>query len=738
MVLGSKDTQLRRCARGISSAGSGDRMTERIIEIREPNKEPVRHRLGPGRVEIGRETADGLQVDDPSVSRRHLVISLGAQGLTVTDLGSTNGTIVNGSLITRETSLRSGDLIRASDTEIRVLDVPSLGPITPRDIAAPRNDRREAPRPAVPSSPTGGTVTSPTGSTAPPTRAEEPHQPEPAAQPVPVRPALDELAARNTDAAVIRYRPGTPGEAAVAGMASALRRARRRLAGLGSEPWGSKPQVCLVDPIPDPDQPDTVMTSGTIVDPDRYEIWMVVTAESPPEPPERPLGLLFGSSLPAAEDLELLLEGYALHVADAPDPNARLRQQTKLPSFDDADDDVRAAMALSFVRYLVSKGGIETLRRFFVEARPGRLEAAATALYGTGFSGLEDAWRRTLQGKEPGVRTTRFLRLTARYLRPHVREQVEMLVLMLIGLVFVVVFPFAYRRLIDDAIPSGSFSQVLGVLSLLLAAFLASLAAELRSAYVSARLTGSIVKELRVQMFTRLQTLSAGWYHRHQEGDVTARLFSDVAVFERGVAEALREGVSAVLSLIVAGAVAITLNPLLGIIVLAGAPLVAMAFKLMGAGAERRSSVLQERTGALMAVTSENYQGQGVVKSFGLEARERSRFVQACDRLFAAHVTLELYTNAFGSLVGTLTLLLRLVVLGLGAWLILEGEFTVGGLVAFLSVEAQILYPVRMLTTIGQRVQSASGALVRINELLDAMPDVADAPDSSPLAPLQR
>ena len=127
-----------------------------------------------------------------------------------------------------------------------------------------------------------------------PPPADTPHVP------VKPRPVLEELAARTTDAAVIRYRPDTAGAAAVTGVARDARRARRHLAGLGSEPWGVIPTICLVDPFPDLDDPTRTVTSGTVVDGTRNEIWMVVTPESPPEPLERPMALLFGASLPAA------------------------------------------------------------------------------------------------------------------------------------------------------------------------------------------------------------------------------------------------------------------------------------------------------------------------------------------------------------------------------------------------------------------------------------------------------
>ena len=154
------------------------------------------------------------------------------------------------------------------------------------------------------------------------------------------------------EGAVIRFRPGTVGEKHAPAVARAAKRARRALAGFGSEAWGVEPQICLVDPYPDPDSPGAVVADGTVVDAAKGLIWMVVTAESPPEPMERPMAVLFGAGFPAAGDLGVLIEGYGAHVGGAPDPDPELRQ-LDLPSLEGADGEMRAAMALSFVRSLL-------------------------------------------------------------------------------------------------------------------------------------------------------------------------------------------------------------------------------------------------------------------------------------------------------------------------------------------------------------------------------------------------
>ena len=311
-----------------------------------------------------------------------------------------------------------------------------------------------------------------------------------------------------------------------------------------------------------------------------------------------------------------------------------------------------------------------------------------------GLSGLEEAWRQKLLMGSPKVKTSRFLRLCGRYLRPHARREAEMFVYMLLGLAFNVVFPFVTRRLFDTALPSGKFSEVLQLLLFLAVAFVVSLVAGLRRAYLAAYVGGAVVRDVRAQMFARMQGLSNGWFTEHQQGDVLSRLFSDVAVLEAGLSQTLREGVFQVLSLIVSFIVLLVLNVPLTIIVLAGAPIVALIYRGMAAGAQKRSIAVQEQTSSLLAVAAENYGAQPVVKAFGLEARERGRFARAAERLFLSQRRLALFGGVFELSVGTVVMLLRLVVLGLGAWLILNGHLTVGGLVAFLGVMGEVLAPV--------------------------------------------
>ena len=70
---------------------------------------------------VGRDAGSGITLDgDDFASSRHASIEPRADGVWVEDLGSTNGTFVNGERITRRTLVRAGDAVRIGQTELQL------------------------------------------------------------------------------------------------------------------------------------------------------------------------------------------------------------------------------------------------------------------------------------------------------------------------------------------------------------------------------------------------------------------------------------------------------------------------------------------------------------------------------------------------------------------------------------------------------------------------------------------
>ena len=103
-----------------------------VLEVREPGRPPRLVVVDRG-LEVGRE-CDGIQVADAGVSRKHVKFLPSPMGLSVVDLGSRNGTLVNGLPLTGRRTLEPGDVIRLGGVELMVAmpvaSVPRAVPVT--------------------------------------------------------------------------------------------------------------------------------------------------------------------------------------------------------------------------------------------------------------------------------------------------------------------------------------------------------------------------------------------------------------------------------------------------------------------------------------------------------------------------------------------------------------------------------------------------------------------------------
>ena len=78
--------------------------------------------IQPGVHSVGRSVENDFEICHPSISSRHCEIELCAEGLFVRDLGSTNGTFVDGALVVEETALKTGQIVRFGEVVCEVKD----------------------------------------------------------------------------------------------------------------------------------------------------------------------------------------------------------------------------------------------------------------------------------------------------------------------------------------------------------------------------------------------------------------------------------------------------------------------------------------------------------------------------------------------------------------------------------------------------------------------------------------
>jgi ATP-binding cassette subfamily B protein len=137
----------------------------------------------------------------------------------------------------------------------------------------------------------------------------------------------------------------------------------------------------------------------------------------------------------------------------------------------------------------------------------------------------------------------------------------------------------------------------------------------------------------------------------------------------------------------------------------------------------------RELVDELILRLSENIQGIAVVKGFGREAAEIAKFADSNQRVRDQQQSIFLWVSTFTPLIGFLTQLNLVVLLGYGGWLVTQGAFPLGsGLVVFAGLLQQFSSQVANMTNLTNSIQQSLSGARRVFEILDATSEVQESP----------
>ncbi|HMB71379.1 MAG TPA: ABC transporter ATP-binding protein, partial [bacterium] len=258
-------------------------------------------------------------------------------------------------------------------------------------------------------------------------------------------------------------------------------------------------------------------------------------------------------------------------------------------------------------------------------------------------------------------------------------------------------------------------------------------------AFHSVALEERILKDLRDDLFTHLQTLSMGWFAGRRAGDLMSRATNDVAVVRKAVSSMYRTLPREILLVAVYLSIVFLASWRLALLCLVVFPLLAVSIGVIGRKIRRQSSRAQARMADLSSVFQETITGIRVVKAFGGEKFSAGRFLQQSGAYLSSILRLRRVASLAGPFAELTGALGAVVVLWAGGNQVLAGEgLSSTWFVIFLAAMISLMQPVRALSQIHTHLEEGDAAARRIFEILDARPSVAEAVDPRPLPGLQR
>ncbi len=320
------------------------------------------------------------------------------------------------------------------------------------------------------------------------------------------------------------------------------------------------------------------------------------------------------------------------------------------------------------------------------------------------------------------------------FMLPYWKQLLLAVSLMMIRTGVNIIGPYLIKIALDDGIAAGSVLVLQRVALLYLVLTVLQWGMIYWRINLMARVSQSMIYDLRSRLFDHLQSLSLSFFSRYSVGRVISRVINDVVVLRQFMSWSIIGSLRDVFVLAGIFIAMLSMNWRLSLLTFSVLPLMVVATNVFRKRARKYYRQVRASISWVNSVLAENINGVRVVQAFSREKINYAHFRDDVNRynleinLKAARVA-----SAFFPTMDFLSAAATALVVWLGGVAVLHEEVTAGVLVAFLLYIGRFFDPIRSLSMRFDQLQSTMASGERIFALLDAAPEVQDVPDARDL-----
>ena len=296
------------------------------------------------------------------------------------------------------------------------------------------------------------------------------------------------------------------------------------------------------------------------------------------------------------------------------------------------------------------------------------------------------------------------------------------LLMAVICTVLVLVLPTVTKVLVDDVIGKGRQDLLFQTGALGIGAiFLRQLLFTFRT-YGNNALEQRLIHDLRTALYNKLQRLPIKWFDTNSSGEIMSRVASDVPTTDRVIVEAIDQAIPAVLQFAIMAGWMFYNSWELTLVTLAPLPIIGIITSLYTKRAEPRWRESSEASADLNALLHDNLAGIRQIKAYTVEPEALDRFDAASRRVGEKHMRVMRGQAIVWPGVSLLAESGIILMLGSGAWWVLQGKMAAGTPMAFLVAWGFLFDPISRINTLTQTFLGGKVAAKRVFDILD-LPD---------------
>lgn len=255
--------------------------------------------------------------------------------------------------------------------------------------------------------------------------------------------------------------------------------------------------------------------------------------------------------------------------------------------------------------------------------------------------------------------------------------------------------------------------------------------------YLMAYIGQSIIRDIRSEMFAKLENMSVGFFARHSTGELLSRMNNDVAMVQGALTSAVTGIVRDAATVLVLVSIVFYRDFTLAIIAMVVFPLAIYPLLQFGRRLKRYSRRMLVSLEDITARLNETISGIRIVKGFAMEEYERARFDEVNRQLFNAFMRRFKVRALSNPVMETLGGFGVCAILSYGGYQVINGTSTQGTFFSFMAALIMLYEPIKRINEVNITIQEGVAAGERIFSLIDAQPDVMDRPDAKELTDIR-
>jgi ATP-binding cassette, subfamily B, putative efflux pump len=329
------------------------------------------------------------------------------------------------------------------------------------------------------------------------------------------------------------------------------------------------------------------------------------------------------------------------------------------------------------------------------------------------------------------------IRRYLKFVKPYRLQIIGTIIIGILKFAIPLMIPLLIKFVLDDVIANDDLStseksdKLLWVMGIMIVVFVVLRPPiEYYRQYFAQWTASKILYDIRDRLFTHMQRLSFKYYSNTRAGEVISRMINDVEQTKTFVVTGLMNLWLDVATILIASAIMFTMDVKLTFVSLILFPFYAFSVRYFFGNLRKLTRVRSQALAEVQSYLHERVAGISVIKSFAIEDYEQTQFDRQNKNFLSKALEHTSWNAKAFAAVNTITDIAPLLVIGFSGYQVVQGDLSIGEMVAFIAYIDRLYNPLRRLVNSSTTLTQSIASMDRVFEFMDEKYDIQDLADA--------